>query len=187
MPIQPSLTIAWSSSTIPCTHHTIGPIPCWRPPIWPMDHIVIFSFLSLFSVTQHILSWPNWSQVIAPRDQDLTIHFTAHEPCAHFTYCLYLRLLYLLWKTRKFSPELRLKFVLSHCFTSLHLAPSLYLILSTHFALSHHTKPPSHTTLHSLILCQETISLLSNRTPQNHIGYTLSSPSPLILDRKSVV
>ena len=180
MPIQPSLTIAWSSSTIPCTHHTIGPIPCWRPPIWPTNHVVIFSFLSLFSFTWHILLWPNRSQVIALCSRNLTICFTAHEPCACFTYRLYLRLLYLLWKTRKFSPELRLKFVLSHCFTSLHLAPSLYLILLTHFALSHHTKPPSHTTLHSLVLHQETISLLLNRTPQNHIGYTLRSPSPLI-------
>ena len=37
---------------------------------------------------------------------DLTIHFAAHKPCAHFTYRLYLRLLYLLWKRRKFfSPR----------------------------------------------------------------------------------
>ena len=59
-------------------------------------------------------------------------------------------------------------------------APSLYLVLLTLFALLHRTEPPSHTTSHSLILRQETISLLPNRTPQNHIGYTLRSPSPLI-------
>ena len=109
-----------------------------------------------------------------------TICFATHKPCAHFTYCLYLRLLYLLWKTRKLSPELRLKFVSSYHFTLLRLASSLHFTLSTHFALSHCTKPPSHTTLHSLILHQETIPLLSNRTPQNHIGHTLKSPSPLI-------
>ena len=111
-PMRPSLTIAWtfaqSPPTIPYTHHTISPVPCWRPPIWPTDHVVIFSFLSLFPFTQCILSRPNRSQVIAPCDWDFTICFAAHKPCAHFTYHLYLRLLYLLQKTRKFSPELRL-------------------------------------------------------------------------------
>ena len=51
-PMRPSPTFVWtftqSPLTIPYTHHTISPVPCWRPPIWPMDHIVIFSFLSLF-------------------------------------------------------------------------------------------------------------------------------------------
>ena len=167
----------------PIPHCTISLVPHQRPPIWPTDHIVTFSFLSLFSFTQRIPSWPNWSQVIALCDQDLTICFAAREPCACFTYRLYLRLLYLLWKIRKFSPELRLKFISSHHFASLcphTFAPSLYLVLPTPFALSHHTKPPSRTTLHSLILHQETISLLLNHTPQNHIGYTLRSPSPLI-------
>ena len=168
MLMQPSPTITWtivrSPSTIPYTHHTIGPVPHRRPPIWPMDHIVIFSFLSLFPITQRILSWPNQPQVVTPHDRDLTIRFATHEPCAHFTYHLYLRLLYLLWKTRKFSPELRLKFVLSYCFALLRLAPSLYFTLSTHFALSHHIKPSSHTTSHSLILHQETISLTPLRT-----------------------
>ena len=76
--------------------------------------------------------------------------------------------------------RLKLKFVSSYHFTLLRLAPSLHFALSTPFALSHCTKPLSCTTLHSLILLQETISLLPNRTPQNHIGYTLRSPSPLI-------
>ena len=53
-------------------------------------------------------------------------------------------------------------------------APSLYLVLLKPFALLHCPKPPSCTTSHSLTLRQETISLLLNRTPQNHIGYTLS-------------
>ena len=143
--MQPSVTFAWSPLTIPYTLHTIGLVPHWRPPIWPMDHIVIFSFLSLLPFTWCILLQPNWSQVVAPRDQDLTICFAAHEPCAHFTYHLYLRLLYLLRKKRKFSPELRLKFISSHHFTLLHLKPSLYLALLTHFTLLHHTEPPSHT------------------------------------------
>ena len=148
----------------PIPHCTIGPVPHRRPPIWPTDHVVLFSFLSLFPFTQCILSWPDRSQVVAPRDQDLTICFTAHEHCARFTYCLYLRLLYLLRKTRKFSPELRLKFILSHCFASLHLctfalshtSDTLRFIapyqtsISHHFALldtmsgDHFTAPKSH-------------------------------------------
>ena len=55
-------------------------------------------------------------------------------------------------------------------------APSLYLILPKPFAVSHRPEPPSCITSHSLILHQETISLLQNHTPQNHIGYTLRSP-----------
>ena len=179
-PMRPFVTFAQSPLTIPYTHRTISPVPRWRPPIWPTNHIVIFFFLSLFFFTWHILSWPDQSQVIAPRSRDFTICFAAHKPCACFTHHLYLRLLYLLWKTRKFSPELRLKFILSYHFTLLRLAPSLYFALLTHFALSHHTKPSSCTTLHSLILHQETISLLSNHTPQSHIEHTLRSPSPLI-------
>ena len=119
--LQPSCKPSRSLPTIPYTHHTIGPVPRRRPSIWPMDHIVTFSFLSLFSFIRRILLWPDRSQVITPCSQDLTIHFTTHEPCARFTYCLYLRLLYLLQKRRKFSSELRLKFISSHHFTSLHL------------------------------------------------------------------
>ena len=104
-PMQPSTTFTWSPPTIPYTHCTISPVPHQRPPIWPTDHVVIFSFLSLFSFTWCILLQPNQSQVIAPCGQDLTIHFSAHEPCAHFTYHLYLRLLYLLRKRRKFFPR----------------------------------------------------------------------------------
>ena len=104
-----SLTIvqrfAWSLSTIPYTHRTIGPVPHRRPFIWPMDHIITFSFLSLFSFTWCILLQPDQSQVITPCNQDLTICFAAHGPCAHFTYHLYLRLLYLLRKRRKFFPR----------------------------------------------------------------------------------
>ena len=90
-PMRPSLTITWSPSTIPYTHHTISLVPHWRPPIWPMDHIVIFSFLSLFPFTWHILLRPDWSQVVTLCDWDLTIHFTTHEHCARFTYHLYLQ------------------------------------------------------------------------------------------------
>ena len=131
-----------------------------------MDHIVTFSFLSLFSFTQRIPPRPDQSQVVAPCDWDLTICFAAHEPCARFTYHLHLRLLYLLQKTRKFSPELRLKFISSHHFASLHHHT---------FALSHtsntlHLITPYQTSVsHSLILCQETISLLPNHTPPHRI------------------
>ena len=180
--MRPSLTITQSFVQSPPTI-PIAPLVQYHIGDLPYDlqtMLLYFSFLSLFSFTWHILSWPDQSQVIAPCGRDLTIRFAAHEPCAHFTYHLYLRLLYLLWKRKKFSPELRLKFVSSHCFTSLRLAPLLYLILLTHFTLSHHTKPLSRTTSHFLILHQETISLLLNHTPQNHIGYTLRSPSPLI-------
>ena len=88
-----------------------------------MDHIVIFSFLSLFSVTRLILLWPNRLQVITLHGQDLTICFAAHEPCAHFTYHLYLRLCIYSEKEGSFSTELRLKFISSHRFAFLRLAP----------------------------------------------------------------
>ena len=134
-----------------------------------------------FSITQHVLLWPDQSQAIAPCGQDLIICFTPHEPCACFTYCLYLKLLYLLQKRRKFSPELRLKFILPYHFTLLHLAPSPYFTLSTHFTLSHCSEPLFHSTLHSLIPHQETIPLLPNHTPQSHIGFILRSLAPPIL------
>ena len=108
-PMRPSPTFAWRFTrlppTIPYTHCTIGPVPCQRPFIWPTDHIITFPFLSLFSFTQRILLWSDQSQIVAPRNRDLTICFTAHEPCVRFTYRLYLRLLYLLRNRRKFSPR----------------------------------------------------------------------------------
>ena len=59
-PTWPSATFTWtfvqSPLTIPYTHGTISPVPHRRPPIWPTDHIVIFSFLSLFSFTQPDMS-----------------------------------------------------------------------------------------------------------------------------------
>ena len=182
----PSLTITQafvqSPSTIPYTHCTISPVPCRRLLIWPMDHIVTFSFLSLFSFTWCSLSRPDWSWVIALHDRDLTICFATHEPCAHFTYHLYLRPLYLLQKRRKFSPELRLKFISSRLIVSLcfAFAPLLYLVLLTPFALLRHTEPSPCTTPHPLILCQKISSLLPDRTPRSHIGFTLRSQSTLI-------
>ena len=183
MPTWPSPTFmqrfVWSPSTIPYTNHTISPVPHQRPPIWPTDHVAIFSFLSLFSFTQHVLLWPGRSQVITLCDWDLTICFAAHEPCACFTYHLYLRLLYLLQKRRKFFPRTQtwVHFVSSFC-----LSPSctFALFCTPDFALLHHHEPLSCTTLHSLILRQKTISLLPNHTPQNHIGHTLRSQSPPI-------
>ena len=96
-----------------CDHHRLYPIPI-APSVQyhirdlPYDlctTLCIFSFLSLFSFTWHILLWPGQSQVTTPHDQDLTICFTTHKPCAHFTYHLYLRLWYLLQKRRKFFPR----------------------------------------------------------------------------------
>ena len=161
------IPIDWPGTTLETSHMTHGPC-CY------------ISFLSLFLFTWHVLPQPNQSQVIAPCGWDFTICFTTHRLCAHFTYHLYLRLLYLLQKRRNFSPELRLKFILSHHFAFLHLVPSPYFALPTYFTLSHCPKPSSHTTSHSLNLHQETISLLPNCTPQNHIGYTLRSLAPPI-------
>ena len=80
-------------------------------------------------------------------------------------------------KKKEVFPRTQISF---YCFTSLHLAPSYYFAPPMYFALSLHPEPSSCTTLHFLILCRETISLLPNHTPQNHIGHTLRSPSPLI-------
>ena len=123
-----------SPLTIPYTHCTIGLVPHRRPPIWPMNHVVIFSFLSLFSFTRHILLRPDWSPVITPRGRDLTICFATHKPCACFTYRLYLRLLYLLQKTRKFSQNSDLSS--SHLIALLHSISHLHSI-----SYSRHTLP----------------------------------------------
>ena len=141
-----------------------------------MDHVVVFSFLSLFSVTRCILLQPNQSQVIAPCGRDLTICF------AHMNLVLVLLIIciedFCIYSEKKgsFSPELRLKFISSHHFTSLCLIPSPYFALPT----LHQPKPSSHTTSHSLILHQETISLLPNCIPRNYIGHTRRSPFPPI-------
>ena len=137
---RPSPTFArrftWSLPTIPYTHCTIGLVSCRRPPIWPMDHIVIFSFLNLFSFTWHILSRPDQSQVIALRDQYLTICFTPHEPCAHFTYHLYLRLLYLLQRKKEVFPQnsdlSSFRLIVSPC-SILHLHPTSRLWHTSHY------------------------------------------------------
>ena len=60
-----------------------------------MDHTVLFPIFSSFSVTQCALLQADQSQAITPHGQGLTIYFTTQEPCAHFTYHLYLSLLYL--------------------------------------------------------------------------------------------
>ena len=87
------------------THHTIGPVPCQRPFIWPMDHIVTFSFLSLFSFTWHILLQSDQSQIITPHNWDLTIRFAAHRPCAHFTYRLYFKTFVSTPKKKEVFPQ----------------------------------------------------------------------------------
>ena len=153
MPTQPSATITWSPLTIPSTHCTISPVPHWRPPIWPMDHIVIFSFLSLFSFTQCVLSRPSQSQVITLHGQDLTICFTTHELCACFTYHLYLRLLYLLQKKKEVFPQnsdLSLFHPIVSSLSVSHLHPILHYhtILNLHLTLlctpQHCIRRPSH-------------------------------------------
>ena len=120
--MRPSTNFVWSPLTIPYTHHTISLVPHRRPPIWPMDHVVIFPFLSLFSFTQCILSQRNQSQVMALHGQDLTICFTTLAPCAHFTYRLYLRLCIYSEKEGSFPQN-------SNLVLSFHLTPSRTFIL----------------------------------------------------------
>ena len=131
-PTWPFPTIVRSPLTIPYTHRTIGPVPHQGPPIWPTDHIVTFSFLSLFSFTQCIPLWPDQSQVIAPRDRDLTICFATPEPCARFTYHLYLKTFVSTPKKKEVFPQnsdlssFRLIISLCSVFTPLHLCSLLY-------------------------------------------------------------
>ena len=86
---SPTITQAFvrSPSTIPYTHCTISPVPCRRLLIWPTDHVVTFSFLSLFSFTWRSLSWPDWSWVIALHDRkipvdDTMIRLDCNRKCA---------------------------------------------------------------------------------------------------------
>ena len=75
-----------------CDHHQLYPIPIAPSvryhigglPYYLWTTLLDFSFLSLFSFIQCILSQPDQSQVIALHSWDLTICFAAHEPCAHF-------------------------------------------------------------------------------------------------------
>ena len=159
-----------------CDHHRLYPIPITplvQYHIGDLPHdlwttLLSFSFLSLFSFIWCILLRPNQSQVIAPCSWDLTICFSAHKSCAHFTYHLYLRLLYLLQKRRKFSPELRLKLVPSHRFALLHLCT---------FALSH-----TPNTLRFIALYQTSIShhfALLDTMSGDHFTAPESHPSEL--------
>ena len=146
-----NVTFVRSPPTIPYTHRTIGPVPHRRPLIWPMDHIITFPFLSLFSFTWCILLRSNQSLIVAPCDRDLTICFAAHEPCARFTYHLYLRLLYLLRKRRKFSTE-NSDLSSSHLIVSLH---SIFTPLHLH-SISYSRHPSPYCTipnLHLTLLC----------------------------------
>ena len=139
----------WPSHKPSCNHHrlypiphrTISPVPHQRPPIWPMDHIVTFSFLSLFSFTWRIPSRPDWSQVITPHDRDLTICFATHKSCACFAYHLYLRLLYLLQKTSfpQNSDLSSCHLIVSLCTFTLSCTPdTLHLIAPYRTSISHH-------------------------------------------------
>ena len=144
-----------------------------------MDHIITFSFLSLFSLPDAFFHSPtncrSLHRVIGTLPYALphtNLVLILLIVCIQ-DFCIYSK------KEGSFPPELRLKFISSHRFTSLHLRtfiPSLYFVLPTPFALSHCSEPPSHTILHPSILHPETISLLQNRTLQHHIGFTLRSP-----------
>ena len=142
-PLRPS---AWPPPTIPYTHCTISPVPHRRPSIWPTDHNVIFSFLSFFPFTWCILSWPDWSQVVALCNQDLTIRFTTHEPCAHLTYRLYL---FCIYSEKEGSFPQNSDLSLSHLIVSLRSVSHLCSI-----SYSRHTSP-YHTVLnlHLTPLC----------------------------------
>ena len=56
MPTWPSAWLARSPLTIPYTHCTIGLAPYCRSSKWPTDHVVLFPFLSSFSITWRVLS-----------------------------------------------------------------------------------------------------------------------------------
>ena len=58
--LSPTFTWTFTQSlpTIPYTHRTIGLVPRRRPLIWPTDHIVTFSFLSLFSLPNAVFHGP---------------------------------------------------------------------------------------------------------------------------------
>ena len=156
MLMQSSTRLTWSPLTIHYTHCTISPAPCCRLSIWPTYHIVLFPILSSFSITRCVLLWANWSQAIALCGQDLTICFITHKPCACFIYYLYLKLLYLLPKNRKFFPqEFRLSafcLIISPCSVSYH-HPILHFRLSSHS----HTIPNPRIISYSLISHQQTI------------------------------
>ena len=120
-------------------------------------------------------------------EQPITSHGAAWSGPYHmFHHTCTLCSFYLLFVFKTFVSTLKKKEVFprtqisSYHFTSLHLAPSYYFAPPMYFALLLHPEPLSCTTLHFLILCRETISLLPNHTPQNHIEHTLRSPSPLI-------
>ena len=104
----------------------------------------------------------NWSQAITLHGQDLTICFATHEPCACFTYHLYLKLLYLPQKRRKvFPPEFRLSVfcLIISPHSASYLCP--YFIPLTH-----------HTILHSPLSCQENIHYPQITPSEPHRIYT---------------
>ena len=109
MLMQPSVQLVWRFTqpplTVPYTHRTISPAPHCRFGIWPMDHVVLFPIFSSFSVSRCALSWTDWSQAITPHGQDLTICFTAHEPCACFYLSFVFKTLVSTLKRKKFSPQ----------------------------------------------------------------------------------
>ena len=108
-----------------------------------------------------------------------TICFTAHKPCAHFTYHLYLWLLYLLWKRRKeVFPQ-------NSDLSSFHLIASPYSISYLHPHSHYQLSSLYCTILNPYFTLLDTMSgdhpLLPNHTPQSHIGFILRSLTPPIL------
>ena len=165
--------------------------PCWRDLPWPLhDHHQLYPIPIAPSAQYHIgdLPYDLWTTLLyfpflvsfllpntschGPTDHKSLHHVIRTLPYISLHMNLVLILLivciqdFCIYSEKEwsFSPELRLKFISSHRFTLLCLAPLPYFAPPTYFALSHYPKPLSHTTLHSLILCQETISLLSNCT-----------------------
>ena len=175
--MQPSTRLVQLPSTIPYTHHTIGPAPHCRFGIWPTDHTVLFPIFSFFSVTWCVLLWASWSQVITLCSQDFIMCFTAHRPCAHFTY---LRLLYLLQKTRKLSPEFKLS---AFCLiVSPHSTMYLHPILHFWLALHYHTIPYPHFASSCTPWYHTRRPSPTPRShPQSPIGFTLRLHTPSIL------
>ena len=169
-------------------HHQLYPIPI-APLVW--CHVGDLSY----DLQTTLLHFPFLVSSLLPDAsfRGPTNHRSSHRTMGTLPYAslhtnLVLILLIVVFKTFVSTPKNKEVFpqnsdLSSSCLIVLLcsvFAPSLYLVLLKPFALLHCPKPPSCTTSHSLTLRQETISLLLNRTPQNHIGYTLRSPSPLI-------
>ena len=178
--------LLWHSCKPSHDHHWLYPIPI-TPLAWyhiedlPYDlqtMLFLFSFLSLFSITWHILLWPDRSQAIAPCGQGLYHLFHCTQTLCSF----YLSFVFMTFVSTLKKKEV---FPQNSDLSSFHLIASPYSISYLH--------PHSHYQLSSLyctipnpyFTLLDTMSgdhpLLPNHTPQSHIGFILRSLTPPIL------